>query len=243
MAGAPERMTAELLKQLGLLTIEGDAMKADFPTQQPNWPRYSKGPTDFVRTVTASFKLVAKASGTPEKKWGPIYVSLLHGYAATIAISYLEDVPNVEYAALSSQVCDVLERQHVVADKTALEVCVLGPTEDLGDFANLLQVLTRCAYGHVYKAPQVEERAGEAFERGLTGTLKQHVREDFAENLDAALQLARNLEAVGIGAVPTACTHLIIFGLMESCKARKITIKSGGSNLPYGLTRWPHIWF
>jgi hypothetical protein len=110
MAGAPEGRTAELLKQLGLLTIEGDAVKAESPTQQPNWPRYSEGPTDSVRTFTASSKLVAKASGTPEKKWGPIYVSLLRGYAATIAISYLDDVPNAEYAALSGHVCDVLER-------------------------------------------------------------------------------------------------------------------------------------
>jgi hypothetical protein len=53
-------------------------------------------------------------------------------------------------------------------------------------------------YDHVYKPPQVEERASEAFVRGLTGTLKQRVREDFTENLDAALQLARKLEAVGI---------------------------------------------
>jgi hypothetical protein len=92
----------------------------------------------------------------------------------------------------------VLEKQHVAADKTALEVRILGPTENLGDFANALRVLTRHAYGHVYKPPQVEERAGEAFVRGLTGPLKQRVREDFAENLDAVLQLARNLEAVGI---------------------------------------------
>jgi hypothetical protein len=55
---------------------------------------------------------------------GPIYVSLLHGYAATIAISYLENVPDEEYSALSGHVCDVLERQHVAADKTALEVRV-----------------------------------------------------------------------------------------------------------------------
>jgi hypothetical protein len=173
-------------------------VKADSSTQRPNWPKYIEGPTDSVRTFTASFKLMAKVSGTPEKKWGPIYVSLLHGYAATIAIAYLEDVPNAEYAALSSHACDVLERQHVAADKTALEVPVLSPTEDQGDFANALRVLTRGAYGHVYRLPQVEERAGEAFVRGLTGTLKQRVCEDFSENLDAALQLAHNLEAVGI---------------------------------------------
>jgi hypothetical protein len=83
-----------------------------------------------------------------------------------------------------------------------LEVCVLGPTEDLGDFANALRVLTRRAYGHVYRPPQVEERAGEAFVKGLTGTLKQRVREVFAENLDAALQLARNL--VGISCLDKA---------------------------------------
>jgi hypothetical protein len=107
-------------------------------------------------------------------------------------------MPDAEYSALSGHVCDVLERQHVTADNIALEVRVLGPTEDLGDFTNSLRVLTRRAYGHMYKPPQLEGRAGEAFVRGLTGTLKQHVREDFAENLDAALQLARNLEAVGI---------------------------------------------
>jgi hypothetical protein len=50
----------------------------------------------------------------------------------------------------------------------------------------------------------VEERAGEAFVRGLTGTLKQRVREDFMENLDAALQLARNLEAVSISRLEKA---------------------------------------
>jgi hypothetical protein len=33
MAGTPEGTTAELLKQLGLLTIKGDAVKADSPTQ------------------------------------------------------------------------------------------------------------------------------------------------------------------------------------------------------------------
>jgi hypothetical protein len=125
-------------------------------------------------------------------------VSLLHGYVATITISYLEDIPNAGYAVLSGHVCDMLEKQHVAADKTALEVRILGPTEDLGDFANSLRVLMCRAYNHVYKPPQVEERAGEAFVRGLTGPLRQRVREDFAENLDAALQLARNLEAVGI---------------------------------------------
>jgi hypothetical protein len=166
--------------------------------QRPNWPRYGEGPTDSVRTFTASFKLAAEASKMPRERWGPIYVSLLHGYAATIAISYLEDIPDVEYSALSGHMCDILEKQHVTADKTALEVRVLGPTEDLGDFANSLRILTRRAYGHVYKPPQVEECAGEAFGRGLTGNLKQRVREEFPENLDAALQLARNLEAVGI---------------------------------------------
>jgi hypothetical protein len=132
---------------------------------------------------------------------GAIYVSLLHGYTVTIAISYLEDVPDEEYSALSGHTCDVLERQNVTADKTALEVRVLRPSEDLGDFANSLRVLMRRAYGHVYKPPQVEERAGKAFVRDLTGTLKQRVREDFAENLNAAFQLARNLMAVGVSRV------------------------------------------
>jgi hypothetical protein len=198
MADVPEGTTAGLLKQLGALEIEGDTIVSGLPAKRPNWPRYSEGPTDAVRTFTASFKLVAEASKTPKEKWGPVYVSLLHGYAATIAISYLEDIPNTTYAALLGYMCDVLDKQHVAADKTALEVRVLGPTEDLGYFANSLQVLTRRAYGHMYKPPQVEERAGEAFVRGLTGTLKQRVREDFAENLDAVLKLACNLEAVGI---------------------------------------------
>jgi hypothetical protein len=59
-------------------------------------------------------------------------------------------------------------------------------------------VLTRQAYGHVYKPPQVEERAGEAFVRGLTGLLKQRVQEEFPESLDKAVSLAKKLEAVGI---------------------------------------------
>jgi hypothetical protein len=58
--------------------------------------------------------------------------------------------------------------------------------------------LTRRVYGHVYKPPQVEEHAREAFGQGLTGLLKQRVQEEFPENLDAALQLACNLEAVGV---------------------------------------------
>jgi hypothetical protein len=142
--------------------------------------------------------MVAEASKVPAGQWGPVYVSLLHRYAATITISYLEDVPDATYAALSGHVCDVLEKQHVAADKTVLEVRVLGPTEDLGDFANSLRVLMRRAYGHVYKPSQDEERAGEAFGHGSTGNLKQRVREEFPENLDAALQLAHNLEAVGV---------------------------------------------
>jgi hypothetical protein len=198
MSSAPEGTTAGLLKQLGVLEIEGDTVWSGSPSQRPSWPRYSEGLTDSVRTFTASFKMVAEASKVPAGQWGSIYVSLLHGYAETIAISYLEDVPDATYAALSGHICDVLEKQHVAADKTALEVRVLGPTEDLGDYANSLRVLTRRAYGHVYKPPQVEERAGEAFGRGLTGNLKQRVREEFPENLDAALQLARNLEAVGV---------------------------------------------
>jgi hypothetical protein len=80
----------------------------------------------------------------------------------------------------------------------------LGPQEDLGANINALRVLTRRAYGHVYRPPQVEERAAEAFVRGLTGTLKQCVCEDFAENLDATLQLTHNLEAVGISRLDKA---------------------------------------
>jgi hypothetical protein len=198
MSSAPEAITAELLKRLGALTIEGDTIVSGTPAQRPSWPRYAEGPTDSVRMFIASFKLVAKASGTPEKRWGLIYVSLLHGYAATLAVLFLEDKPAATYEELLQHVCDTLERQHVSADKTALKVRILGPTEDLGDFAIALRVLTRRAYGHVYKPPQVEERAGKAFVRGLTGPLRQRVRKDFAENLNAALQLARNLEAVGI---------------------------------------------
>jgi hypothetical protein len=96
-------------------------------SQWPSWPRYSEGPTDSVRTFTASFKKVAEASNVPAGQWGPIYVSLLHGYAATITISHLEDKPEATYEELSQHVCDTLERQHVAADKTALEVRTLGP--------------------------------------------------------------------------------------------------------------------
>jgi hypothetical protein len=182
MASAPGGTTPELLKQLGNLMIEGDAVLDGLPSQQPNWPRYSQGLTNSVRTFTASFKLVAVASKTRRERWGPIYVSLLHGYAATIAISYLEDIPDAEYSALLGHVCDILEKQHVAVDKTTLEVRVLEPTEDLGDFANSLRILTCRAYGHVYKPPQVKERAGESFGRGLTRNLKQRVREEFPEN-------------------------------------------------------------
>jgi hypothetical protein len=168
------------------------------PSQQPNWPRYSEGPTDSVRTFTSSFKLVAKAAKVPTDQWGATYISLLHGYAATIAISYLDEVADATFESLSAHVMDTMERQHVQADKTALETRVLGPNEDLGDFANSLRVLTRRAYCHVYKPPQVEERAGEAFVRGLTGLLKQRVREEFPDSLYKAVSLAKNLEAVGI---------------------------------------------
>jgi hypothetical protein len=89
MSSAPEATTAGLLTQLGALEVVGDAVKVDLPTQRPNWPRYSEGPTDSVRTFTASFKLVVEGSKTPKGKWRPVYVSLLHGYAATIAIAYL----------------------------------------------------------------------------------------------------------------------------------------------------------
>jgi hypothetical protein len=117
--------------------------------QRPNWPRYSEGPTDSVRTFTASFKLVAEASKTPNERWAPAYVSLLHGYAATLAILFLGDKPETMYEEVSQHVCDTLERQHVAAGKTALAVRALGPQEDLGDYANALRVLTRHAYGHM----------------------------------------------------------------------------------------------
>jgi hypothetical protein len=120
MASALGGTTPELFKQLGALEIKGKAVKSGLPAQQPNWPRYAEGPTDSVRTFTASFKLVVEASKMEREGWGPIYVSLLHGYAATIAISYLKDIPNATYDALSGHVCDVLEKQHVAADKTAL---------------------------------------------------------------------------------------------------------------------------
>jgi hypothetical protein len=123
---------------------------------------------------------------------------LLRGYAATIAISYFDKVADATFDQLAAHVMDTLERQHVQADKAALETRVLGPNEDIGDFANALHVLTRRAYGHVYKPPQVKERAGEAFVRGLTGLLKQRVREEFPESLDKAVSVAKNLEAVGI---------------------------------------------
>jgi hypothetical protein len=71
MASVPEGMTAELHKQLGALEIEGDTIQSDLPAQQPNWPRYSEGPTDSLRTFTASFDLVAEASKTPKERWGP----------------------------------------------------------------------------------------------------------------------------------------------------------------------------
>jgi hypothetical protein len=188
---------AVLLQRMVVAGVpEYTLVRATGQVQQPNWPRYSEGPTVSVQTLPASFKLVAEALKTPKERWVPVYVSLMHEYAATIAIS--EDMPDTEYSSLSGHVCDVLEHQHVTADKTALEVRVLGATEDLGYFTNSLRVLTRRAYGHMYKPPQVEVRAGKAFVRGLTGTLKQRLCEDFAENLDKALQLARNLEAVGI---------------------------------------------
>jgi hypothetical protein len=145
MAGAPEGTTAGLLKQLGTLEIEGDTAQAGSPSQRPNWPRYSEGPTDSVRTFTSSFKLVAKAAKVPMDQWGATYISLLHGYAATIAISYLDKVADATFKSLSAHVMDMMERQHVQANKTALETRVLGPNEDLGDFANSLRVLTRRA--------------------------------------------------------------------------------------------------
>jgi hypothetical protein len=108
------------------------------------------------------------------------------------------------YDELSQHVCDTMERQHAAADKTALEVRTLGPTEDLGDYANAQRVLTQRAYGHVYRPAQVEERAGEQFVRGLTGPLHQRVKEEFKEDLDSSLQYARNLEAVGVSRHPKA---------------------------------------
>jgi hypothetical protein len=191
MSSAPEATTAELLKWLGALEIEGDIVSGS-PSQWPNWPRYLEGPTDSLRTFTSSFKLVAKAAKVPADQWGATYISLLHGYAATIAISYLDEVADATFESLLAHVMDTMERQHVQANKTALETRVLGPNEDLGDFANSLRVLTRQAYDHVYKPPQVEERAGEAFVRGLTGLLKQRVREEFPESLDKAVSLAKN---------------------------------------------------
>jgi hypothetical protein len=70
-------------------------------------------------------------------------------------------------------------------------------------------VLTRWAYGHVYKPPQVEERAGEAFVRGLTGLLKQRVWKEFPESLDKAISLAKNLEAVGISCLNKVVTPVV----------------------------------
>jgi hypothetical protein len=62
MADMPESTTAGLLKQLGSLTIEGDTILNGSPSQRPNWPRYSEGLTDSVRTFTSSLKLVTKAA-------------------------------------------------------------------------------------------------------------------------------------------------------------------------------------
>jgi hypothetical protein len=112
-------------------------------------------------------------------------VSLLHGYASTLAILFLEDMPETTYEQLAQHVCDTLEQQHVAKDKTALEVRALGLQKDLGDYANALRVLTRRAYGHVYWLAQVEKCAGEQFVRGLTGPLKQRVREEFKDDLDS----------------------------------------------------------
>jgi uncharacterized membrane protein YgcG len=105
------------------------------------------------------------------------------------------------YEQLAQHVCDTLERQHVAADKTALNMWALGLQEDLGDYANALRVLTRRAYGHVYRPAQVEEHAGEQFVRGLTGPLKQRVHKEFKDYLDSSLQLARNLKTVGVSRV------------------------------------------
>ena len=196
--------TTALLQRLVLQGVPEDVPGTPAGSIRPNWPRYGEGETDSVRTFTASFRMVAEAARVPKGQWGPIYVSLLRGYAATLAILFLEDKPGATYAELSQHVCDTLEMQHVAADKTALEVRVLGATEDLGIFANALRVLTQRAYGHVYQPPQVEERAAEAFVRGLTGPLKQRVREEFPESLDTALALARNLEAVGISRAAAA---------------------------------------
>jgi hypothetical protein len=115
MAGTPKGTTAELLKQLGLLTIEGDAVKTGSagPVQRPNWPKYSEGPTDSVRTFTSSFKLVAKAAKVPADQWGATYISLLHGYAATIAILYLDKVADATFESLSAHMMDMMEWQHV----------------------------------------------------------------------------------------------------------------------------------
>jgi hypothetical protein len=150
MEDVPVGTTAGLLKQLAALEIEGDTIVSGSPAQRPSWPRYAEGPTDSVQTFTASFKLVAKASETPENRWGPIYVSLLHGYAITLAVLFLEDKPEAMYQELSQHDFNTLERQHVAADKTALEVRTLGPQEDLGSYVNALRVFTRRAYGHVY---------------------------------------------------------------------------------------------
>jgi hypothetical protein len=176
--------------------------RATVQVQWPNWPKYKEGPTESIRTFTSSFKLVAEAAKVPADQWGAIYILLLHGYAATIAISYqIDEVPDATFTQLSNHLMDTMERQHIQADKTALETQVLGPNEDIGDFANALRVLTRRAYGHMYKPPQVEERAGEAFGRGLTGLIKQRVREEFPESLYKVISLAKNLEAVGVSRI------------------------------------------
>jgi hypothetical protein len=129
------------------------------------------------------------------------------------------------FAQLSNHVMDTMERQHVQANKTTLETRVLGPNEDIGDFANALRVLTRRAYGHVYKPPQVEERAGEALGRGLTGNLKQRVREEFPESLDKAVSLAMNLEAVGV-----SCINKVIAPVAPSAPGPRAAVGAGAWN-------------
>jgi hypothetical protein len=89
--------------------------------------------------------LVAKAAKVPTDQWGATYFSLLHGYAATIGISYFDEVADATLDQLAAHVMDTLERQHVQVDKTALETRVLGPNEDISDFANALCVLTQRA--------------------------------------------------------------------------------------------------
>jgi hypothetical protein len=106
LAADANATASALLQRLALAGVLGDLVgsASGGTSQRPNCPRYSEGPTDSIRTFTASFKMVAETSKVPAKQWEPVYVSLLHGYTATISISYLEDVPDAVPHTVGSHV-------------------------------------------------------------------------------------------------------------------------------------------